>query len=99
MKYVEYAVLDRIAFITMNRPEKRNALSHELVHGDREAFLVAEQDDNVKVIMLKANGEAFSSGGGLEYHQQKQPFSYEQDFSDSNHLKGLFLQIYSLKKV
>jgi methylglutaconyl-CoA hydratase len=99
MKYVEYTVLDRIASITMNRPEKRNALSHELVTGLREAFLMAEQDDKVKVIILKGNGEAFSSGADLEYLQQMQQFSYEQNFSDSNHLKELFLQIYSLKKV
>jgi methylglutaconyl-CoA hydratase len=99
MKYVEYAVLDRIAFITMNRPEKRNALSHELVTELREAFKFAEQDDKVKVVILKANGEAFSSGADLEYLQQMQQFSYEQNFSDSNHLKELFLEIYSLKKV
>lgn len=99
MKYVNYAVLDRMASITMDRPEKRNALSHELVAGLKEAFGRAQEDDKVKVIILKANGEAFSSGADLEYLQQMQQFSYEQNFNDSNHLKELFLQIYRLKKV
>lgn len=99
MRYIQYAVLDRIAFITMNRPEKRNALSHELVSELRSAFTEAERDDNVKVVILKANGEAFSAGADLEFLQQMQHFSYEENLADSTHLKELFQQIYTLKKV
>jgi methylglutaconyl-CoA hydratase len=79
--------------------EKRNALSYDLVTELKSVFADAEKDDAVKVIVLKANGEAFSAGADLEYLQQLQSFSYEQNFNDSNHLKELFLQIYSLKKV
>jgi methylglutaconyl-CoA hydratase len=99
MKFIEYSVLDRIAFITLNRPEKRNALSNQLVTELKESFSKAEEDDRVKVIILKAIGEAFSAGADLEYLQQLQEFSYEQNYADSNHLKELFAQIYSLKKV
>jgi methylglutaconyl-CoA hydratase len=99
MKYIEYTVLDRIAFITLNRPEKRNALSNQLVTELKESFSIAEGDEKVKVVILKAVGEAFSAGADLEYLQQLQDFSYEQNYADSNHLKELFVQIYSLKKV
>ena len=99
MKFVNYVVQNRIGFITMNRPEKRNALSHELVADLREAFANAEQDAEAKVIILKANGAAFCAGADLEYLQQLQQFSYEQNYADSNHLKELFHQIYTLKKV
>ncbi len=99
MKYLEYNLIDRIAFITLNRPEKRNALSNQLVAELKEAFEQAEKDDKVKIVILKANGEAFSAGADLEYLQQLQQFSYEQNFADSNHLKELFLRVYSFKKV
>ena len=99
MRYVEYSVENRIGFITMNRPEKRNALSHELVSDLKEAFSVAEQDPTAKVIVLRANGAAFCAGADLEYLQQLQGFSYEQNFADSSHLKELFYQIYTLKKI
>jgi methylglutaconyl-CoA hydratase len=99
MKFIEYSVLDRIAFITLNRPEKRNALSNQLVAELKESFSQAEQDDKVKVVILKAIGEAFSAGADLEYLQQLQEFSYEQNYADSTHLKDLFVQIYSLRKV
>jgi methylglutaconyl-CoA hydratase len=99
MKYVEYFAEDRIGFITMNRPDKRNALSYELVADLQEAFSNAEGDSNAKVIVLRANGAAFCAGADLEYLQQLQQFSYEQNFADSTHLKKLFNQIYTLKKV
>jgi methylglutaconyl-CoA hydratase len=99
MKYVDYSVEDRVGFITMNRPDKRNALSHELVSDLQQAFAYAESDAAAKVLILRANGAAFCAGADLDYLQQLQQFSYEQNFSDSSHLKNLFHQIYTLKKV
>jgi methylglutaconyl-CoA hydratase len=99
MKFILYSVIDRIGTITLNRPEKRNALSYEVVAELKEAFTKAEDDEQVKVIVLKANGEAFCSGADLEYLQQLQKFSYEENLNDSNHLKELFLKIYTHSKV
>lgn len=99
MSLVEYAVKDRVGYITLNRPEKRNALSHELVSELILAFDQAEKDSSAKVVVLKANGEAFCAGADLAYLQQLQHFSFEQNLEDSRHLKNLFLKIYQLKKV
>lgn len=99
MALVEYSHKDRIGYITLNRPEKRNALSPEMVSELKLAFQKAEADDSVKVIILRANGEAFCAGADLAYLQKLQKFSYEENLADSQHLKKLFLQIYTLKKV
>jgi methylglutaconyl-CoA hydratase len=99
MSLVLYSVKERIGYITLNRPEKRNALSRELVTELKDAFAKAEKDDIVKVIVLKANGESFCAGADLAYLQELQKFSFEENIADSNHLKELFLQIYQLKKV
>jgi len=99
MKYILYNVSDRIGYITLNRPEKRNALNFDVVAELKSAFAQAEGDDNVKVIVLKANGESFCAGADLAYLQQLQHFSYEENLADSNHLRDLFYQIYTLKKV
>src|SRR5882672_11054816 len=98
MKLVNYSVQERIGVITLNRPEKRNALSHQLVADIKEALNKAEKDDHVKVVILKANGEAFCAGADLEYLQQLQKFSYEENLEDSNNLKELFLKIYTHPK-
>jgi methylglutaconyl-CoA hydratase len=99
MSLVDYSVADRIGFITLNRPEKRNALSHELVSELKQAFEKAEADPKVKVVLLKANGEAFCAGADLAYLDKLQGFSRQQNLDDSNHLRSLFLKIYTLKKV
>lgn len=99
MSLVDYTVNDRVAFITLNRPEKRNALNHALVAELKKSFDRAADDAQAKVIILKANGEAFCAGADLEYLQQLQKFSLEENFQDSNHLKELFLKIYTHPKI
>ena len=99
MKLVDYSVKDRIGFITLNRPEKRNALSLELLTELKNAFDQADKDDRVKVIVLKANGETFCAGADLDGLQKLQSFSREENLEDSRHLKELFYKIYTLNKV
>lgn len=83
----------------MNHSKKRNALNHAFVSELKEAFSYAEKDDAVKVVVLRAYGEAFCAGVDLAYLQELQGFSYEENLADSHHLKALFQQIYTHKKV
>ena len=99
MKLVDYSVKDRIGFITLNRPEKRNALSFELIAEMKNAFNQADKDERVKVIVLRANGETFCAGADLDGLQKLQNFSREENLEDSRHLKELFYKIYTLNKV
>lgn len=96
---VLYQVENRIAQITLNRVDKRNALNAELVSLLTTSFLKAAEDENVKVVVLKANGPTFSAGADLAYLQQLQVNSYEENLADSNNLKDLFTTIYNLPKV
>ncbi len=94
-----YESKDRISYITINRPEKRNALNEEMVFLLREAFSNAEKDDSVKVIVLKANGDAFCAGADLSYLQKLQKNTFEENLADSRNLMQLFKQIYTHPKV
>jgi methylglutaconyl-CoA hydratase len=96
---VLYEVKNRVGYITLNRPEKRNALSFEFVQHIKDALIVAERDETCKVIVLRANGEAFCAGADLAYLQQLQQNSFEENLADSQHLMQLFQLIYNSKKV
>lgn len=60
-----YSVNDRIARITLNRPDKRNALSVELRRELIAALRAAEADDDVTVILLEGAGSSFCAGYDL----------------------------------
>ncbi len=96
---VLYYVNERIAEITINRPEKRNALNPDLVIALTDAFNQAAGDDKVKVVVLKANGDVFSAGADLAYMQQLQNNTYEDNIADTNLLKQLFETIRTLPKI
>lgn len=98
-KAVLTKVADRIGYITLNRPEKRNALSPELISGLKEAFEEMADRDDVKVIILRATGKAFCAGADLSYLQAMQSFTFEENLEDSNKLKDLFSLIFTLPKV
>lgn len=99
LRFLQYEVRDRVAYITLDRAEKRNALNYDVIAELKQAFEMAEIDDACKVIVLRANGKAFSAGADLESIQAMQEYAYEDNLADSTHLMQLFLQIYTLKKV
>ncbi|MFC6999183.1 enoyl-CoA hydratase/isomerase family protein [Rufibacter roseus] len=99
LRYISYECTDRVAYITLNRPEKRNALNDEVVTELKKAFDHAEFDENCKVVILKAVGPVFCAGADLEYLQKLQHNTFQENLEDSTHLMQLFYQIYTLKKV
>jgi len=99
MGLVNYNVANRVATITLNRPEKRNALNAEMVSELKTAFAKAETDQDAKVIVLAAEGDAFCAGADLAYLEQLQQNTFEENLADSSHLKELFYQIYTHPKV
>jgi enoyl-CoA hydratase/carnithine racemase len=62
---IETARSGRVLRITMNRPEKRNALSVDLCHALVEAMEAAERDTSIGAILLAANGPSFCAGMDL----------------------------------
>jgi enoyl-CoA hydratase/carnithine racemase len=60
-----YEVSDKVAVITLNRPQKANAQTMELLDELDAAWARATDDDEVRVIVLRANGKHFSSGHDL----------------------------------
>ena len=60
-----YAVSDRIATITLNRPDKLNAWTATMEHEVRAAMDQAERDENVRVIVLTGAGRGFCAGADM----------------------------------
>ena len=63
---VLYDVKDRIATVTMNRPDRLNAFNGEIEQGLRQAMERAAQEDEVRVIILTGAGRGFCAGADME---------------------------------
>ncbi|MBT3310624.1 MAG: enoyl-CoA hydratase [Desulfobacterales bacterium] len=61
-KTVLYEVEDSIAIITLNRPERRNSITQDLLVNLFNSFEEVIKDDNIKVAILTGNGKSFCSG-------------------------------------
>src|SRR2546427_319981 len=89
----------KIFEIILNRFDKSNALNSLFVQELTVAFLEADKDPDVRVVILKAKGKVFSAGADLEYLQKLQSNTLEANLEDSNQLKNLFKFIYLQKKL
>jgi methylglutaconyl-CoA hydratase len=93
-----YEATGRRARITLNRPDKRNALDDLMVRELTIAFTQAAKDSSVKVIQLAGTGSAFCAGADLEYLGRVATYDLEQNRQDSQQLASLFRLIYELRK-
>lgn len=64
--FIDYGVSAAIATITLNRPEAANAQTLPLLDDLDEAWRMAADDDDVRVIILQANGKHFSAGHDIK---------------------------------
>jgi 2-(1,2-epoxy-1,2-dihydrophenyl)acetyl-CoA isomerase len=65
-EHVSYELKDRIAFVTLTRPEARNALSNAIADGLVLAVKEIERDRRVRVVILGGEGPTFCAGGDLK---------------------------------
>jgi len=87
----------RIATITLNRPDKRNAISYELID-DLLAALNEVAESSARVLILTGAGKAFCSGMDLESLKALVGRSPEQNVEDSEVMAQLFRSLYDFPK-
>jgi methylglutaconyl-CoA hydratase len=97
-KTIQLAYDSGIATITLNRPDKRNAISFELIDDLLAAFKEVESSDALVLIVTGA-GKAFSSGMDLDNLKALIGRSPGQNLKDSETMVHLFRTLYEFPKV
>lgn len=97
-KTVELAYENRVATITLNRPDKRNAISFELIDDLLHALHEVAESDAIVLIMTGA-GKAFCSGMDLENLKSLLGRTPEENIKDSQAMVRLFRSLYEFPKV
>ena len=89
---------ESIAWLSLDRPEVRNALNAAMIGELTEAFDWLNSRDDIRVVVVKGNGKAFCAGADLGYMKDMAKFSYNQNIADAEKLSGLFQAIYYCSK-
>ncbi len=90
---IDYVENDGIARITLNRPEKRNALSPELIAGLSAALADSAHDANVRVVILTGAGQDFCSGADLAAFDRAAEAGVLDHLETARALAEVFLQM------
>jgi len=96
-KTVQYAEAQSIATITLNRPDKRNAISYELID-DLISALKQAASSAAQIVILTGAGKAFCSGMDLDNLKQLTGRTHEQNVVDSETMASLFRTLYDFPK-
>ena len=94
---VQYSETQGIATITLNRADKRNAISYELID-DLTAALKQAAGSAAQVVILTGAGKAFCSGMDLDNLKQLTGRTHEQNVQDSETMASLFRTLYDFPK-
>lgn len=87
-----------IGIIKLNNPQKRNALSPELIKDFISSLSKLENDETVSGIIITGEGKAFCAGADLAYLKSLQSNSLRENEKDSALIAGLFLSLYECNK-
>jgi len=87
----------QIRMLTLNRPEKRNALNSGLVSALKDALNESDNEENLRAIVIRGAGKDFCSGADLAELQKISGNTYDENLDDARSLAHLFSLIRSVK--
>jgi len=90
---VSLTINNDLARITLDNPAKHNAFDHTIIEALIQAFHDASSNDDVRIILLTANGKHFSAGADLGWMKRMGEMDYEQNLADSLRLAELMRTI------
>ena len=98
MNFLPVVIDQHIATITLNRPDVRNAFNAELIEAMTRAFVELGQRNDVRCIVLAANGLAFCAGADLNWMRSMADYTYEQNLADAGRLAAMMRTVYECPK-
>ena len=98
MPDLEYRVENGVGTILLNRPEKRNAFTLEMLHLWAEVYREARTDDNVGAVVVTGAGDAFCAGGDLEGLVPGEPTPYDRKAFLTDHVHRVIYALEDLDK-
>ena len=87
-----------IAQLTLNRPEKRNAMNSDLIQLLMDSLKKVATDPTINVVMLTGHGDHFCAGGDIHWMQKIALGTQRENFNDASQLALLLYTLYIFPK-
>jgi len=97
MSEILIEIADAVLTITLNRPEKRNALNDALINELKDALREADRDESLRAVVIKGAGKDFCSGADLSALQKISESDVLENHADADSLRELFSIIRKVK--
>ena len=91
-------ITDKVATVTLNRPEVRNAFDDEVVVQLTQAFTDLNARDEIRCIVLAASGTMFCSGADVNWMHKMAHYTHSQNLADAGQLANMLHTIYRCNK-
>lgn len=95
MNALNVVVQRHVARVTLNRPDVRNAFNAELIAELTATFTELGRQDDLRAIVLAAEGKAFCAGADLNWMKAMAGYSWEENHADATRLADMLWAIYS----
>jgi len=95
---LELAISGHVATVTLNRPEVRNAFNETMIAELTDVFSRVQTRDDVRAVVLAANGPAFCAGADLNWMKKMASFSDEENRADARRLADMLAAVYRSAK-
>lgn len=89
---------DGTATVTLNRPEVHNAFDNDLIARMSTLFHELGSNDQVRLVLLTANGKSFSAGADLNWMRRMADYSEEENYQDAMRLADMLRTLNELPK-
>lgn len=89
---------DAVCLLTLNRPEKRNALDGYLIQEWIEKLQEIENDKSIRIVIINGNGEHFCAGADIAWMQKMADCSHDENVNDALQLAHLLKIISQFSK-
>jgi methylglutaconyl-CoA hydratase len=89
---------ERVATVTLNRPDVRNAFNETTIAEIKQAFSELGEDAGLRAIVLAANGPAFCAGADLNWMKKMAGYTHAENHADALQLAQMLCTIYQCPK-
>lgn len=90
---------EKVAYVTLNRPELHNAFNQEMISDFAACFKNLTERADIDVVVLKSEGKSFSAGADMNWMKAAANYSEDENYQDALNLAGMLKALYDLPQL